>query len=43
MIYLIGGYAVFVVLALGYAYSLVSRQNSLAAELDTVKAIKEND
>ena len=41
--YLLGGYAVFVGVALVYIYSLVSRHRKLERELETLQAINDQE
>ena len=43
MIFLIGGYAVFILIMLGYVYSLVYRQKNLQKEMATLKQLAESE
>ena len=43
MIFLIGGYAVFIIVMLLYVYSLVYRQKNLQKEMSTLKQLAESE
>ena len=43
MIFLIGGYAVFIIVMLLYVYSLVYRQKNLQKEMVTLKQLAESE
>lgn len=43
MIFLIGGYAVFIIVMLLYIYSLVHRQKNLQKEVATLKQLAESE